>query len=176
MDPPAHPRQEATKDTSFRPETPAGRPPVPEGAGSDAPGMPELLLPGVVAARGSAPPAGALSSRDRRPGTSVVGGCKGAEGRGGSGVPKDEEQRQPPGLLPGVSQNLGARGVDKCESRGGGRATRTRRRSIPVLAKVPFIRAAGGGDRQSWASERQSKVVLGRVSGTVPSRAGWVWG
>lgn len=59
---------------------------------------------------------------------------------------------------------------------GGGRAAPGEVAIDRVLGKVPFIRAAGGGDRQSSGGGRQRKVVLGRVLGKLPSRGGWVCG
>lgn len=55
---------------------------------------------------------------------------------------------------------------------GGGRAAPGEVAIDRVLGKVPFIRAAGGGDRQSSGGGRQRKVVLGVCWGSCPREEG----
>lgn len=75
-------------------------------------------------------------------------GCRGA--RAGPGV-----RRDPGGNSLSFFTDLGALRVDRC-----GRPLRIRR-SIPVLTKVLFIRAAGGGDRQSSGADVRGKWCWG---------------
>lgn len=162
-------------------KTPCSAPTASRGSGPEAPGMPALRLPAVVAARGSAPP-GWAAPGTAAPGTKVAGGCKGAvwrvqgalgeSGQGCRGAGAGPGARRDPGASSlSFFANPGALGVDRCE-----RPLRVRGEVEinPSIGKSPLYKGGRWGRSSELGSGRQRKVVLGRVLGTVLLRAGWV--